>query len=40
MMLMINSLLVNISMGLAIGFSDIIKSSNGRIYLKGNWIIN
>lgn len=40
MMLMINSLLVNLSTGIGMGFSCLMKNEKGRLYLSGDWIIN
>ena len=40
LMLMINSLLVNIATGLGLGFSSIEKSKMGKNYLRGNLAID
>jgi hypothetical protein len=40
MMLMINSILVNLVTGIAVGYEKIVKSEKGRIYLSGKWLIN
>jgi hypothetical protein len=40
MMLMINSLLVNASTGIAYGFKEIYNTREGKLYLCGKWKIN
>lgn len=40
MMLMVNSILVNVSAGIGYGFEELFKSNKGRLYLSGRWQVN
>lgn len=40
MMLMVNSILINVSTGIGYGFEELLKSGKGRVYLSGRWQVN
>jgi hypothetical protein len=40
MMLMINSILINVSTGIGLGFKSIYNCRQGRLYLCGKWRVN
>jgi len=40
MMLMINSILINVSTGIGLGFKSIYNCRHGRLYLCGKWRVN
>ena len=39
-MLMVNTMLINIGVGIASGYHKTVANVHGRFYLSGNWRIN